>query len=556
MKMQRKFIVQFSLQITFLSLLLLISIVSLIMGIGYYLTNSESYHDLHKGDESFFQSVIKQQDKGWQLKDKFKDAIKQQNGWLILLNEDGQLLYQYNVPSNKKVDYSLILNDEALIDTTVTKVEPVVKKPYIVVYSSENKAAITLKKFQNELDWSHDALPKINTAATVYLTDSNGAILDSINAKENKLTPNTVTELKNKNQFNTSYLTDEESGKTLIVSYKLIEWDDSAFITEFKKPFFIGLAIVFILLMICILFYAKKFGSPLLIMMNWIRQLGKKDYNPPLNKNWTQIFLNKNGKIKRKYKLYKELFETLEEVTLKLKNNDEQQQLIEKTREDWISSLSHDLKTPLSSISGYVKMLQSDYKWSKEEEEQFYQVMDEQAEYMKALIDDLTLTYRLKNGQLTIFKNKVDINEVIRRTIIQLVNRQDLKDIHFEFTTSTKSIFAEVDLTWFQRILDNLIMNAIKHNPTGTIIHIGVIKQSNKMTITIKDDGIGMDENTMNNLFNRYYRGTNTTEAFEGSGLGMAIAKQLILLHDGTIAVNSEVKKGTEIAISLPIFSP
>ena len=278
----------------------------------------------------------------------------------------------------------------------------------------------------------------------------------------------------------------------------------------------------------------------------------QKNYDIPVNKKGQKLLVNNKGHIKRKYKLYKELFETLEGVTLTLKKNEEQQQLIEKTREEWISSLSHDLKTPLSSIIGYVKMLQSDYEWTKEEQKQFYAVMDEKSDYMMALIEDLNLTYRLKNGQLPIYKDKLDVNEVIRRTVIQLMNCQDFKGYTFDFNASQEIILVELDLKWLQRILDNLLMNAIKHNPTGTTISVLVTSKQNKVIISICDNGVGMDEKTVEHLFNRYYRGTNTTESLEGTGLGMAITKQLILLHGGTIKVNSQIGRGTRIDLVLP----
>lgn len=547
--MQRRFITQFLFQISFLSLLLFISLGTLVLALGFYLSDSESYHNIHKADDMFFESTIKKKEESWQLEEELQQAIKQQGGWLKLFTLDGELLYQYNAPPNEQFDYKLILQSTPFVNTTMTEIKPLSEEPFIVAYSTTNKAAKTLNEINEKIDWSRDDLPHFQTDAIVYYVNANGELLHAINPLSEQLTIDSVTELQNKEQFNLATITDDTTNKTLIVAYEQVIWDDLAFLSDFKKPFFIGSAIVFFFLIISTLFYAKKFGSSLLIMMKWIRQLGNKDYTMPKNKKGKTLFLNKKGKIKRKFILYKELFETLESVTLTLKKNEDQQQFIEKTREEWISSLSHDLKTPLSSIIGYVKMLQSDYEWTKEEEQQFYSVMDEKSDYMMSLIEDLTLTYRLKNGQLPLYKDEVDVNEVIRRTVIQLVNRQDFKEYHFNFNTSEDSIFINLDLKWLQRILDNLLLNAIKHNPLGTTISVDVTRKQNEIIISIIDDGIGMDEETVQQLFNRYYRGTNTTEALEGTGLGMAIAKQLILLQSGTIEVNSQVGQGTRIHI-------
>ena len=550
--MQRRFIIQFLFQVGFLSLLLFISLSTLVIALGYYVADSESYHDLHTADRVFFESAIKQQGDDWQLNQEFKEAIKQQEGWLVLFDKNGQLLYQYNVPPNEQVHYKLMLQNMPVVNTTFKTIEPFDKEPFIVAYSTRNEAAVKLQEISETIDWSLNTLPAVQTDAIMYYLNANGDLLDELNPLSDGLTIDSVAKLQNEEQFETAAMTDEATGKTLIIAYEKVVWDDLAFFSDFKKPFFIGLAIVFLLLIMSTLFYAKKFGSPLLIMMQWVRQLGKKQYDTPTNKKGQKLLFNKKGRIKRKYKLYKELFETLEDVAFTLKRNEEQQQLIEKTREEWISSLSHDLKTPLSSIIGYVKMLQSNYEWTKEEQQQFYAVMDEKSDYMMALIEDLTLTYRLKNGQLPIYKDKLDVNEVIRRTIIQLMNNQYFKEYTFDFDTNEEIILVELDVKWLQRILDNLLINAIKHNPTGTAISIVATRKSNEVIISICDNGVGMDEKTVEHLFNRYYRGTNTTESLEGTGLGMAITQQLILLQDGKITVDSEIGKGTRIDLIFP----
>ena len=550
--MQRRFIIQFLFQVGFLSLLLFISLSTLVIALGYYVADSESYHDLHTADRVFFESAIKQQGDDWQLNQEFKEAIKQQEGWLVLFDKNGQLLYQYNVPPNEQVHYKLMLQNMPVVNTTFKTIEPFDKEPFIVAYSTRNEAAVKLQEISETIDWSLNTLPAVQTDAIMYYLNANGDLLDELNPLSDGLTIDSVAKLQNEEQFETAAMTDEATGKTLIIAYEKVVWDDLAFFSDFKKPFFIGLAIVFLLLIMSTLFYAKKFGSPLLIMMQWVRQLGKKQYDTPMNKKGQKLLFNKKGRIKRKYKLYKELFETLEDVAFTLKRNEEQQQLIEKTREEWISSLSHDLKTPLSSIIGYVKMLQSNYEWTKEEQQQFYAVMDEKSDYMMALIEDLTLTYRLKNGQLPIYKDKLDVNEVIRRTIIQLMNNQYFKEYTFDFDTNEEIILVELDVKWLQRILDNLLINAIKHNPTGTTISIVATRKLNEVIISICDDGVGMDEKTVEHLFNRYYRGTNTTESLEGTGLGMAITQQLILLQDGKITVDSEIGKGTRIDLIFP----
>jgi signal transduction histidine kinase len=96
------------------------------------------------------------------------------------------------------------------------------------------------------------------------------------------------------------------------------------------------------------------------------------------------------------------------------------------------------------------------------------------------------------------------------------------------------------------------VVNAIKHNPIGTIIKIGVLKSEDSIIISVEDNGTGIDSESIQNLFNRYYRGGNTKDSDIGSGLGMAIAHQLVSAHDGKVEVTSKLNSGTTIRLMFP----
>jgi signal transduction histidine kinase len=298
----------------------------------------------------------------------------------------------------------------------------------------------------------------------------------------------------------------------------------------------------------------EKFGMPLITMMKWIQNLSSGNFQQPYNSHGDPVLTNKKGKLKRKFRLYKDLIANLSQLTDTLNQNERHQKQMVTTREEWISGLSHDLKTPLASISGYAHMLEADtYTWSKEETKQFAGIITEKSSYMKKLIEDLTLTYRLKNQALPIAKEKTDMNELLRRTVIHFINDQANSQMKFHFRPHEESLHAEVDPKWFQRILDNLLANAIKYNPPGTEITVSLsLIEQHLIVITIEDNGQGINKETLDQLFQRYYRGTNTDETSTGSGLGMAITKQLIELHCGSINVSSITGKGTKVRIMVP----
>jgi len=166
----------------------------------------------------------------------------------------------------------------------------------------------------------------------------------------------------------------------------------------------------------------------------------------------------------------------------------------------------------------------------------------------------LTLTYQLRSDAFPIAKENVEINEQIRRTVIHYVNGPAGQQYQFVFQPYEGSVIAAVDPKWFQRIMGNLLENALKYNPPETTVTVSIRKlDQHLLMIMIEDDGVGMDNETLNRLFERYYRGTNTSSSNNGTGLGMAITKKLIELHGGSIKVKSELGKGTYIRILLPL---
>jgi signal transduction histidine kinase len=115
------------------------------------------------------------------------------------------------------------------------------------------------------------------------------------------------------------------------------------------------------------------------------------------------------GKWRRPYRLFPGVIASLNDLTRTLRQNEEMRRRLEQTREEWIAGVSHDLKTPLASIKGYAHMLEApEYRWSDEEVREFAGVILEKSGYMEALIDDLSLTYRLKNGALPLALRETD----------------------------------------------------------------------------------------------------------------------------------------------------
>lgn len=234
--------------------------------------------------------------------------------------------------------------------------------------------------------------------------------------------------------------------------------------------------------------------------------------------------------MKRKFKLFQPVDESLNHLSERLASNERQIQQSEQLREEWITGLSHDLKTPLSSIYGYSTMLASEeYEWTKEEMRIFANTMREKATYMDLLIQDLTYSYQLKNKAIQLEK----VSLALATWLPQFADEQVSIKVYGD-------VMLEADELLLKRILDNLITNAKKYTPEGTKVLVEAQNIDKGIKLTITDQGPGIPQDELDNLFERYYRGTNTTDDATGTGLGLAITKQLIDLHNATICVHSD----------------
>ncbi len=296
-------------------------------------------------------------------------------------------------------------------------------------------------------------------------------------------------------------------------------------------------AIIIIDFIVAIIFgyiFSKGLTKPVKKIISGVEDLSSGNYD---------IYYKENG-------IYANVFGKLNNLSDRLKNNEVERKKVEKMREDWIANISHDIKTPLSSIKGYAEVLEEDYDFSSEEIKDYASIINKKADYIKELVDDLNLTMKLKNNKSSINKEEANIVNIVKDCVIDIFNDPKYSERDIEFKESKPSIIVNIDKTLIRRVINNLIYNALVHNSEKTSISVSVFEKE-KVHILICDNGEGISEAELKHIFERYYRGTNTGEAHKGSGLGMAIAKEIISAHYGDINISSEIGKGTVIEIIL-----
>ncbi|WP_221568479.1 HAMP domain-containing sensor histidine kinase [Alkalihalobacillus sp. TS-13] len=294
----------------------------------------------------------------------------------------------------------------------------------------------------------------------------------------------------------------------------------------------IGTMIVVLIFAILIGYLSsKKLVKPMLKVIDGIEGLAQGTYT----------------KMQTKKGVFKDVNHSLNELSDSLQSNERERAKTEGMREEWIANITHDLKTPLSSIKGYSEVLVNpDYKMAQEERAMYIDIILNKSKYMEELIEDLKLTYQLKNELVAIDRKDENLVDVVRDTVIDLLNHPDHDQSRVEYTSDKEVVPFLCDKKLIQRAVSNLLYNAIVHNPEETEIEVRV---KSGPVVEITDNGKGIPKRELERLFDRYYRGTNTSAVHKGSGLGMAIAKQVIEVHKGEIKVESELNVGTKVIL-------
>lgn len=297
----------------------------------------------------------------------------------------------------------------------------------------------------------------------------------------------------------------------------------------------LGGAVVIVTLVILLLayFYGSRLAAPLAEVIEGIQRLARGDY--PHRYPETGLYASVQG--------------SLNTLTRALQRQEIESQRLQTAREEWIANISHDVKTPLSSLRGYAELLADpDYRFSDAEVRKYAGIMQEKSAYMESLIEDLRLTYRLKNAALPLDKRPENLVAVVREAVIDLLNDPRYSDAPLTFAPDCEEIRFDCDRRLLQRAFTNLILNALVHNAPGTPVTVSVTG-GETIGIAVEDRGSGIPPEEVARLFERYYRGTNTGEAHHGTGLGMAIAREIVQAHGGSLEVSSQMGMGTKIEI-------
>lgn len=222
---------------------------------------------------------------------------------------------------------------------------------------------------------------------------------------------------------------------------------------------------------------------------------------------------------------------------------------IEMFRENFINSFSHEFKTPIVSIQGFAKQLKKE-NLSEEKKQEYIDIIISESKRLTNLSSNILMLTKFENQQIITDKTEFSLDEQIRSSILLLEKQWTAKNIDFDIEMQEISYISNAEM--LSQVWVNIIGNAIKFSPENSTISVKLSKNKDDIRVEISDRGIGMDENTIRHIFERFYQGDKAHSA-EGNGLGLPLVKRIVELCNGNIRVESEYGKGTNFIVTLPI---
>lgn len=275
---------------------------------------------------------------------------------------------------------------------------------------------------------------------------------------------------------------------------------------------------------------ARYVVKPLRVMTEATKRISKGDFNM----DW---------KLRKRKDELGMLAQSFSEMALELKQ-------LEQMRQDFVSNVSHEIQTPLTSISGFSKALRSN-KMPDEERLYYLEIIQSESERLSRMSENLLKLASLESMHHPYQPHTYDLDEQIRHVIVACEPQWSAKGIEFELNMPSIKICADEDL--LNQVWTNLITNSIKFSHQGGSIHIQVKQTTNEITVNISDQGIGVSEEDQVRIFERFYKADKSrTGEHSGSGLGLAIVNKIVLLHGGKISIQSAPGNGSSFSVTLP----
>lgn len=288
--------------------------------------------------------------------------------------------------------------------------------------------------------------------------------------------------------------------------------------------FFLALGFTFVL--------SRKLSDPLIQMERAARKIAKGELE-------TRVSIVSSDEVGSLAKAFNEMAEDLQKYR--------------DSRREFFANISHELRTPMTYLQGYAKVVKEKLYTTEEEKDKYLEIIQQEANRLTHLIEDLFDLSKMEEGKVSLQLEWIDLSELIGN-VVQKIKPQAMKKhlfVHMDISECTALVC--LDGNRMEQVFMNLFDNAIRYTDNG-VIRVSLQQESNLIIAIVEDTGIGIPEDELPYIFDRFYRVEKSrSREHGGTGLGLAIVKQLVELQGGTVMASSVTGKGTHIRITLPI---